>query len=59
MLLENLKERTLVALHLVQDSIGGHAIDEALPKDLIKHCKGARKKANHLHHEISKWPRIM
>uniref|UniRef100_A0A0E9QXL6 Uncharacterized protein n=1 Tax=Anguilla anguilla TaxID=7936 RepID=A0A0E9QXL6_ANGAN len=42
MLVENLKERTLVALRLVQDAMAGHAIDEAMPKDLIQHCNGAR-----------------
>lgn len=37
---ENLKERTLVALRLVQD-----AIDKALPKELIQHCTEARMSA--------------
>lgn len=44
MLVENLKERTLVALRLVQDAMAGHAKDEPLPKDLIQHCKAARKR---------------
>ncbi|CAM4635460.1 unnamed protein product [Leuciscus chuanchicus] len=42
MLVENLKERSLIALRLVQDAMAERAVDEALPKDLIQHCKGAR-----------------
>lgn len=41
MLVESLKERSLIALCLVQDAMSGHAVDEALPKDLIQHCKEA------------------
>ena len=32
---ETLKERTLIALRLVQDAMAGHAINEVWPKDLI------------------------
>lgn len=42
MLVENLKERSLIALRLVQDAMAECAVVEALPKDLIQHCKGAR-----------------
>lgn len=42
MLEENLEERSLIALRLVQDAMAERAVDEALPKDLIQHCKGAR-----------------
>ncbi|GAA6108193.1 uncharacterized protein LOC121526132 isoform X4 [Tachysurus ichikawai] len=42
MLVENLKERSLVALRMVQDAMAEHLLDEVLPRDLILHCKGAR-----------------
>ncbi|KAK2832572.1 hypothetical protein Q7C36_016034 [Tachysurus vachellii] len=42
MLVENLKERSLVALRMVQDAVAEHPMDEVLPRDLILHCKGAR-----------------
>ncbi|KAL7373432.1 hypothetical protein ABVT39_006697 [Epinephelus coioides] len=42
MLVENLKKKSLIALRIVQDAMAERAVDEALPKDLIQHCKGAR-----------------
>lgn len=36
------KERSLIALRWVQGAMAQCAEDEALPKDLIQHCKGSR-----------------
>lgn len=41
MLVENLKERSLVALRIVQDAVAEHPLDEVLPRGVILHCKGA------------------
>lgn len=41
MLVENLQEKTLIAMRLVHDAMAGHT-DGALPKDLKQHCRGAR-----------------
>ncbi|KAK9543284.1 hypothetical protein VZT92_001075 [Zoarces viviparus] len=41
MLVENLQEKTIIAMRLVHDAMAGHT-DEALPKDLKQHCRGAR-----------------
>lgn len=42
LLIENLKERTLVVLHLFQDVMAVYEIDEALPKYLIQHTKDTK-----------------
>ncbi|KAI4829210.1 hypothetical protein KUCAC02_023270 [Chaenocephalus aceratus] len=41
MLVENLQEKTLIAMRLVHDAMARHT-DRALPKDLKQHCRGAR-----------------
>ncbi|KAK1898471.1 Adenylate cyclase type 6 [Dissostichus eleginoides] len=41
MLVENLQEKTLIAMRLVHDAMAGHT-DGGLPKDLKQHCRGAR-----------------
>ncbi|MGH0157607.1 UNVERIFIED_CONTAM: hypothetical protein FKN15_033724 [Acipenser sinensis] len=42
MLVENLKERTLISLCLVQDSLAGRPMEDAIPKALVQHAKTAR-----------------
>ncbi|MGH0128498.1 UNVERIFIED_CONTAM: hypothetical protein FKN15_027529 [Acipenser sinensis] len=42
MLVENLKERTLISLRLVQDSQAGRPMEDAIPKVLVQHAKAAR-----------------
>lgn len=42
MLVENLQERSLVALRMVQDAVAGQPLHEVLPRNLVAHCKGAR-----------------
>lgn len=39
MLVTNLKERTLIALRLIQDSLTDGSFDEVLPKALLQHCR--------------------
>ncbi|KAK7884109.1 hypothetical protein WMY93_027232 [Mugilogobius chulae] len=42
MLVENLKERSLIALRLIKDSMSDYPVGQPLPKNLIQYCKGAR-----------------
>ncbi|KAK6471317.1 hypothetical protein HHUSO_G29675 [Huso huso] len=42
MLVENLKERTLISLRLVQDSLAGRPMEDAIPRVLVQHAKAAR-----------------
>ncbi|XP_058887888.1 uncharacterized protein LOC131738144 [Acipenser ruthenus] len=41
-LVENLKERSLISLCLVQDSLVGRPMEDAIPKALVQHAKAAR-----------------